>query len=233
MDFTTVGKTTDENERNLTLTESRFLDIDVVKNQFAKHLKTIDKMVETAETHEVVDDTTVKEGVAMAGDSKKLYKKIETQRKEIIEQPNAFVKSVNNFCKEFTKPLNLLEQGLKRKIGDYQYKVELERRKQEEEIRKANEKLQKKLNAEAKKSGVEAPTVAPAPLPKQDTVARADTGAAAHTRKQWKGEIIDAEKIPREYCSPDMKKINEAIKMGTRTIPGVKVFEEISTVLRT
>lgn len=47
-------------------------------------------------------------------------------------------------------------------------------------------------------------------------------------RTAW--EIVEEEKIPRAFCSPDSKKINEAIKSGVRKIDGVRIFE--STTVR-
>lgn len=42
----------------------------------------------------------------------------------------------------------------------------------------------------------------------------------------FKYEIIDENLVPKSFCSPDSKKINEAIKNGVREIEGIKIFEE-------
>ena len=76
-------------------------------------------------------------------------KAIELRRKEIVADPNEFVKSVNEFVKIFSDKLDDLEKTLKKKIADYQYKVELERREQERKQKEAAEALQKRLQAEA------------------------------------------------------------------------------------
>jgi hypothetical protein len=41
----------------------------------------------------------------------------------------------------------------------------------------------------------------------------------------WTYEIVDEQKVPRVFCTPDSKKINEAIKAGVRLIDGLKIFE--------
>lgn len=116
---------------------------------------------------------------------------------------------------------------LKKKISAYQAKIELERRKQEDLAKKAAEDLQKKINAEAEKAGVEAPTV-PAPvIPKQETVVRTETGTSSYQVKSWKCRIVDASLVPRQYCEPSTKLLNDAVKLGVREIPGC-VIEEIS-----
>jgi len=43
--------------------------------------------------------------------------------------------------------------------------------------------------------------------------------------KKWLWEIVEEEKIPRAFCSPDSKKINESIKKGIRVIDGLRIFE--------
>lgn len=44
-------------------------------------------------------------------------------------------------------------------------------------------------------------------------------------RSRWSFEIVNEEEISRAYCSPDSKKINEAIKAGVREIKGLRIFE--------
>ncbi|MDZ4228522.1 MAG: hypothetical protein U1E54_04730 [Candidatus Levybacteria bacterium] len=41
----------------------------------------------------------------------------------------------------------------------------------------------------------------------------------------WTYEIIDEALLPRVFCSPDSKKINEAIKQGIREIEGLRIYE--------
>lgn len=45
-------------------------------------------------------------------------------------------------------------------------------------------------------------------------------------------EIQDESAIPRELCSPDPKKIKAMIDKGARDIPGISVFESVSTMVR-
>ena len=208
-------------------------DMEAVKERFAPYLIRIQEMKGLAEAHQVSDDASAQQATAMAGETKRLGKKLEEGRKEVIEDPSRFVKSVNGLIKGFTDPLNTIESGLKTKIGQYQYKVELERREAERKAQEEVRKLQAKLDAQAKKTGiapiqVQAPVVVP-----QKTVARSDNGSAAHIRRVWKAEIVDAQAVPREFCSPDMRLINEAVKAGIREVPGLRIFEDIQTILRT
>lgn len=220
------------------------LTLDAVKPKFQPYLIRVREMADEAKAVEVSDDNSLKYAVSLGGDAKKIAKAIETQRKKIIQEPSDFVKAVNNFCKLFTEQLAQAEAVLKKKISDYQYQQELERRKREEAARKAAKELQEKLDREAaeanKKAQAENPEAKPimAPVvqepivPKESNVTRTETGTAAYQRKTWKAEVTDENLVPREYLVPDIKKINEAVRMGARIIPGVRIWEESSTVFR-
>ena len=182
----------------------------------------IDTMVEAAKAIVINNDDTQRQANAMAGLAKKLNKDIEARRKEIIKPQADFVKKINNFAKTWTDKLKTVWTEVDGKDLVYHSQKELERRKQEELIRKANEDLQKKLNAEAKKSGVEAPTVMAKPLPKVDLTVRTKEGSS-YWRDNWVGEVVHPEQVPGEYCSPDQSKINAAVKQGVREIPGVLI----------
>jgi hypothetical protein len=212
---------------------SDILNMEFVRQNFTEYSEKIEVMKAQAEAHVVENDESNVKAVTMAGEAKRLSKKIEEKRKQIIDEPNTFVKSVNGFCKTFMEPLQSIEKVLKQKVGQYQYKQELARKEAEKKAEAERLKLQAKLDKEAKKKGVEPVQVAPLVLPEEKTVTRTETGSAAHIRKQWKAEVTNEKEVPREFCSPDMKIINQAVKMGVRDIPGVRIFEDVSTVLRT
>ena len=191
----------------------------------------MEEMVAKASALSVVDDETNHRAVGLAGEAKRVFKAIEAKRKELVKEPNRYVRAVNAFAKQFTEKLKQVETSLKRKVADYQYRLELERRKREAEEKRKREELQRKMEAEAKEAGVE-PVKLPDPVvPERPKVTRTETGSA-HLRMEWTFEIKDETKLPREYLIPDMKKIRAAVKAGVRTIPGVKIFERPTTVIK-
>ena len=209
------------------------LDIKKAQAQFSQYSQAIDTMVVKAQTLQVLDEFTNKEAVTMGTQAKKLYNTIEATRKEIIEEPNGFVKSINNFCKEFTLRLKDIETDLKKKISTFQYEQEMKRREAEKKAREESEKLQKKLEDEAKKKGIEAPVVVTPIVPKADKVTRTDEGGRSFQKMRWTFEVVDEAKVPREYCKVDPQAIRNAIQLGVREIPGLRIFEEAGTVFRT
>lgn len=209
------------------------LDLDAARESLEVYSEAVEKMLIQAEAHQVSDKGSHNQAIAMAGEVKKLNKTVEVKRKEITADARDFVKQINALCKSWTDPLAEAEKILKNRAATYQHQIELERRKQEERARQEHEALQQKLQAEAKEAGVEAPEMAPpAPVIPEQKVYRSESGASLHTRKRWVAELEDPDLIPREYCSPDQKKLDQAVKMGVRDIPGVRIYEKIDGVLR-
>lgn len=228
LDFAAAAK-----GRQNEVTPYKPFDIDAVKIAFEPYRLALVEMRKQAEAHQVTDEESLTQATTMAGDAKRLAKSVDQSRKAAIEDHQAFVKRVNAFAKSFTEPLGGIESSLKGKIGQYQYKKELERREAERKAQEEAKALQKKLDAEAKEMGVESVKVQAPTIPTAPKVSRGEDGSSASIRKTWTFEIQDPAQVPREFCSPDPKLLREAVKAGLRKIAGVKIYEEITTVLRT
>jgi len=206
-------------------------DMEAIHVTFEGYLAEIMGLQATAEALLVQNDSQATEAVTLLGKLKKVANRIEKERKYIVEVPNAFVKKVNNFTKSISSPLQAAEKALKGKIATFQYQLELERRKREEQVRKAQAGLQERLNAEAAKSNTAPVQIIDIPIKEEKPIIRTEQGSAS-IRKAWKGEITDASQVPFQFCSPDQRKIDEAVKGGLREIPGVRIYEHITTVIR-
>ena len=197
---------------------------------FVEEMNVIKKL---ATSIAVADDESLKESTRIAVQAKRMLKDIKALEDQIISPAKRFVSSVTGYCKNFTQPLNEIVSDMRVKQSRYEADLELEWRKREEEARKARETLQKELDKKAKKAGVESVTVPEIVIPKPDNIVRTDDGGASYKKRTWRGEIIDGNLVPREYCTPDARKINEAIRLGVREIPGVEIKEVITPVFRT
>lgn len=209
------------------------LSLEVIKPSFALFVEQIRVLDFDAGAIVVKDSASVELAVTMGGQAKKVEKLIEEKRKEAIREPSEFVKSVNGFCKQFTEKLSSVQGILKKKIGDYQYRVEIERRQAEAAAQQAARDLQIKLDTEAKEKGVTAPTVVTPVIPEQKTTVRTETGTTSYQVKRWVAQIMDATLVPREYCEPSQRLIDQAVKMGIRDIPGVQIEEVTEMRFRT
>jgi hypothetical protein len=224
---------------------SQPMTLEAVKPTFAEYVAAADQIVSGAAKIEVKDQKGKELAVSIGGNVKKIFNKIEAQRKKVTEDERNFVSSVNGYCKMITDKLTAAEVSLKKKISDYDLQQRIELQKREAAAAKAARELQAKLdkeaaeaNAKAKADNPEAKVIVapqvPEPIvPKESKITRTETGTSSYQRKVWKAEVTDDSLVPREYCSPDIKKINDAVKMGTREIPGVRIWEESTTVFRT
>jgi len=206
-------------------------DLAPVRRDLEPYLEKIADMADHAQALAVTDDETLTMAAEMAGQVKGLGKSIEDARKGFVAAPNAYVKSVNGLAKGITEKLAVIETGLKRKIGDYQQRKELERRKAEEDARRQAAALQKKLDAEARAANVEPVKVEAPAVPRPQTIVRTAEGTA-YQHKEWRFEVEEEAAVPREYLMVDLSRIRQAVKDGIRNIPGVKIFEHTETRFR-
>jgi hypothetical protein len=100
--------------------------------------------------------------------------------------------------------------------------------KKAEEERLAALKL---AEEETAKNAVIAPTVVAPVVQETPKITRTEGGSASQ-RKAWTFEVIDAGAIPREFLMVDEAQIRDAVKMGVREIPGVRIFEETKVIFR-
>jgi septal ring factor EnvC (AmiA/AmiB activator) len=131
-----------------------------------------------------------------------------------------------------------LQEKLDREAEEANRKIREEAARKAEEEARARAASQAEIEAaknkaeeDARAREIEAPKVLDPIIPKEESVTRTEAGTA-HIRKEWKAEITTPSEVPREYCSPDMKLINAAVKGGVRVIPGVNIYEKESTVFR-
>ena len=211
------------------------LDIEGIKRHIKeKYMPKIEKLKIEAIDQVVGNDAEEKDAIEKTGQTKKLLKAIETQRKEAIKEPDEYVRGINSFCKSFKDSLSEIERLLKKKISDYGWQKEIERRKKEKEVQEEARKLQEKINTEAEKAGIEPPKVgAPAPMIKEKKVVRTESGTSSHLRTEFKLiDILDFALVPDDYKVLDKSKVRAAIKAGIREIPGLKIEEVPTTIIR-
>lgn len=138
-------------------------------------------------------------------DVKARYKEIEDKRTEITKPLNQALRAVNDLFRPPKQRFEELEKLLKGKITAY---LEAKNRANEERLRQV--------------AAAQTPAMAQLGLATVSPVAP-PTGVSV--RHVWRFEITDPDLVPREYCSPDAKKIGVVDPTAT-TIPGVRFFQE-------
>ncbi len=179
----------------------------------------------------MVDAATNVMAVEIAGQTNAAIKQIEKARKEFVEKPLSFNKSVNGLANGYKDKLQRIVNGLKHKIGEFAQAKELARRKAERAARLAADKENARLAAEAKKHNVEpVAAVEPVLIPKETKTRTAVATTYQHI--SWQFEVVDAAKVPRKYLGVDEKAIRRAVGDGIRNIPGVDIHEHTETRIR-
>jgi hypothetical protein len=143
------------------------------------------------------------------------------------------------------------EEAARKAAAELQAKLDAEaaeanRKAKEEAARKAEEEARAKKASEAEiaaakkaaedeaaKHEITAPQLPDMVIPKQETVTRTETGTSSYQVKTWKCYVQSPDLVPREYCVPDGRLLNQAVKQGIREIPGCSIVEENSTRFRT
>jgi len=143
------------------------------------------------------------------------------------------------------------EEAARKAAAELQAKLDAEaaeanRKAKEEAARKAEEEARAKKASEAEiaaakkaaedeaaKHEIAAPQLPDMVIPKQETVTRTETGTSSYQVKTWKCYVQSPDLVPREYCVPDGRLLNQAVKQGIREIPGCSIVEENSTRFRT
>ncbi|MCP4568360.1 MAG: hypothetical protein GY841_12350 [FCB group bacterium] len=207
-------------------------NLDRVLEPFKKYEMTIAEWKKRVAALVVSDDESAAAATEMGVQVANIIKTMDVERKAAKAEPDKFVRAIDAFFRKFKAPLDQIKKDLKKNIGDYAYKQELERRKREKAAQDEQRRLQAEMDKAAKKAKVEPVQMPEIVAPKKQAPVRSDSGSAS-VRMKWTFEILDEKVIGRNYLSVDGKKIQSAIDGGIRQIAGVRVYEKPIVSIRT
>lgn len=240
-------------EKGTLVPKASSFNLALVKDMIFLYQDEVNKMFEQAEALEVNSDATNKDATELGTTAMVLYKKIKGVVVPMYEEAKEYVEKTDSFKKMLTERLNdpqnkkrTVVSIMKSKISQYTAVVQSAQRKQQELADKATKDLQDKLDDDAKKTGTKAPEVKGMIVQEKETTVRTETGSS-HPVKKWTHEILDIMLIPvellRRAVGPEQRQgqaalksvIQDEIKKGVRDpgIPGVHIFEDITTTFRT
>lgn len=197
-----------------TRAKSKMPKVDLVKaGELALEYKT-----DAEKTHEFIGEMTVvssaqyEAAASICADIITQAKEIDGKRREFVDPLNEVVKNLNAFFKPPLEWLDKCEAILKKKLVLF---VNGEAKKRDQLLLQAGKSDDSGLSEELiEQADAHVP-------PKVAGVAMVTT---------WKGEVVDADKIPREYLIPDVKVLNALTKAkaGDPAIPGWKATPKTS-----
>ena len=184
-------------------------EVAVVKTQATKALSAANDLV-------ITTDADVPVATELLAKVKQVGKLIKERKEQITKPLNAALLSARGLFKPIETSHEQAEAIIKRKLLDYQAKVEKERQEAAAKIAARVEKGTMRVDTAMKKMDN---------LPEVQKTTTTASGMVS-TRTLKKVRIINAELLPREYLVPDMVKINQAVLKDGQNVPGVEIYEE-------
>jgi hypothetical protein len=125
-------------------------------------------------------------------------------------------------------------QGIAKEQAELKAAQELEAQKIREEIEAIE---REKIRMEKEKANREASELAEIKRIKeakadQDRIKELEAQKSKNIRKDWTFDLINISQVPREYLTLDESKVKQAIRNGTKEIPGLKVYQKEIAILR-
>lgn len=159
-----------------------------------------------------------------------LKKTFETRRREIIAPLQNQIKEINAAFESITLPILTADKVTRNKISEFQRAEDMRRQTAEEvnELRMTAAKKEAALNNGEISESVQLVDV-PLEVPKKIST---DLGSVGQ-RMVAKWETIDFSQVPDEYKMIDAAKVGKVVRAGLRNIPGIRIWEEPTLVVKT
>ena len=167
IDFSAALNPAAETEHQEPAFERGVTPLDRAKHTLMQFRSMIQAMHAEATELEVQNDEGERRGAEMTAQARGLLKQIEEKQKQIIEEPQRFVKAVQNFTLPFRKDLDAIIAQVKHKLEAYGYRKELARREAEKRAQEEAARIQKEMDRRAKKAGGEPVTIFAPVLPEK------------------------------------------------------------------
>lgn len=189
------------------------------ENEMENTLRTfehaIDDTLERAMLYDVCSHWSAEEAMNLIAKVKNYGKKIEEIRKRINEPYRKMQTYNNEKCRPFLERLDRIESILISKIECWKIKD----MREQEDMQKEAELLRDALQLEV------------TPFVKTEAQLRTSS-ALAYEKTTMKFEVECLAMIPINYITVDEDKVQEALKAGIREIPGLKIYAEKKTIIR-
>lgn len=154
-------------------------------------------------------------------------KRRQDEERKIREAEEAKLDAIRKQQEEERKKIALEQDENKKKEMEIERRrleeqAKIEEAKQEIEVKKREMEAEEKRIAEDRKRVEELKKIQEE---KEKREQEEKENKVKGIRSIWKYDVTDENLVPREFCSPDSKKINEAIKKGITEIQGVKIYQ--------
>lgn len=182
------------------------------------------KLQEYAEKAVILNEGDLKKFTDDMSVLKGLKDAIEEKRKEYLDPINLHAKTVRDTFKGFTEPFEQADKIFRSKVSAYYQ----EQRKRQEEADRINRLRMEAARAEAQMNNGEiSESIELVETTEPPRVVRTGMGTTSMV-DNWKYEVIDIDKLPREYMIPDHAMLSQTAKShhDKKPVAGVRFYNE-------
>lgn len=203
----------------------------------------IQKLSERSKSIAIRTEADVGQATDFGVSVKQLFREVDEKRKSITDPMRLAMKNTNDMFDRLLIPLNEIEDDIKGKIVSFrqeesrrraqaeaeamakaQAEAERERKRLEEQARKAQEKGNDE-KAEMLRDRAESVVATPVFVQPLDKTTKTESGSRATGRKVRDFIIVNENLLPRNFLTPNLTAIRQAVLAGVE-IPGVETFEK-------
>jgi len=159
-----------------------------------------------------VTPATLPQAAALAGRITSGLKRLEEQRKFLVQPLNDHVTRINNAFRTWREPLESARRSLDGRV------IECHRGQEAQAA-----------EARAAVAWLDEPTTAVVPAVAQTVRAQ---GGTLTVKRVWTFEVQDAAAVPEQYKLVNEVALRAAVKSGVRTIAGVRIYETEQVAVR-
>ena len=179
--------------------------------------KVVSDLVSYAKSLVVSTESEYKSMTSLYRQARDWRRVIEARRKELTEPLRNELARINDKAKEVTEPLDEVIELANAKTGKYLLLLEDLKKKREAD-----------LNAIASLFGCDEPFE----IEPVKNIIRGE-GAMMIKKSEKRFRLLDIAKVPIKYLMINEEAIKRDLKLGVETIPGIEVYNETTTQLRT
>jgi len=206
---------------------------------FNRHDLRIGRMLQEAEDFSITDEQSNEMAVSMGSNAQAAIRELMGLEKKITKPHQDFVAAIKKARSVYTDRLETIKRIFGNKVAVWAQKIRVEREAAAKKQREQAEKLQAKLEADAKRHGIEPVQIKMPTIPVPESVTTRTERGMSYQKKRWTYDIVDEAKIPRKYLTVDRQKITKDLRAATEgdvctlSIPGVKIYQVEDTVFKT
>ena len=191
-------------------------DRPAVVSKIQEYTHRVDRLQNQVKDLQISSGDRYRVAIALDSAAKKLAEEIDADRKKGIEPYRRIVNMANDAAKLLTSRLDSIKASTKALITSYLQQLE----KHSEQAKNEGKAVSEALGIDIDIYVPDAPT----------TLSSADGTVSSKIKMSF--SVIEESLIPREYLMVDEKKVQTAIKIGIKNIPGIKIVEEKQIMIR-